>query len=81
MHFNTIAVGEDYGQSGVTSYPVTFTAGSTMQSVTIAIIDDNVREGNQTFRVTIDPISMLGVVTGTPSTAVVTIIETDGKQI
>ena len=80
MKFNPIVVGEDYGQTGVTSYPVTFTAGTTMQSITIAINDDDVREGNQTFRVTINPISMLGVITGTPNTAIVTIIETDGKQ-
>lgn len=76
---NVTIVGVDYGQSGVTSYPVTFTAGSTMESVTIPIINDNIIEGNETFRVTINPISMLGIVTGTPDTAVVTIIETTGK--
>ena len=76
----TRIVGVDYGQSGVTSYSVLFTAGSTVQSVTIGIIDDTIREGNETFRVTINPSSMLGVIIANPSTAVVTIIETTGKN-
>jgi len=82
MHnLRVIIVGIDYGQSGVTSYSVLFTAGTTVQSVTIPIINDNIREGNETFRVTIDPPSMLGVITGNPNTTVVTIIETTGKII
>lgn len=79
MSITIAVVGEDYGQSGVTMYPVTFAPGSTMQSITIQIINDNVREGDETFRVRIDPISMLGVVVGSPDMAVVTIIESTGK--
>ena len=71
----------DYGQSGMTSYPLTFTPGSTIQSITIPIIEDNVREGNEMFSVTIDPSLMLGVIVGTPNTAIVTIIETTGELI
>lgn len=71
----------DYGQSGVTSYPVMFTPGSTIRSITITIMNDNVREGNETFRVTVNPLSMLGVITGTPDSAVVTILETTGKVV
>ena len=65
----------------MTSYSVVFPPGSTMQSITIPIINDNVREGNETFRVAINPLSMLGVILGTPNTAVITIIETTGKDM
>lgn len=78
---NITPVGVDYGQSGVTSYPVTFTPGSTMQSIMIPIINDNVIEGNENFSVAINPLSMLGVIVGTPNTSIITIIETTGKVV
>lgn len=78
-YLTVIVAGVDYGQSGMTSYSVTFTPGSTMRFITIPIINDNIREGDETFRVTINPTSMTGILIGTPSTAVVTIIETTGK--
>lgn len=56
-----------------------FTSGSTIQSITIGINNDTVREGNETFRVTINPPSILGVITGDPNTAVVTILERSSK--
>ena len=78
---HNVVVDEDYGQAGVTSYSVVFPPGSTMQSITIPIINDNVREGNETFRVTINPLSTPGVILGANDTAVITIIETTGKIV
>ena len=78
---NIILAGVDYGQNGVTSYSVTFTPGSTMQSIMIPINNDNIREGNENFRVAINPLSMLGVIVGTPNTSIITIIETTGKVV
>ena len=76
-----IIAGVDYGQRGVTSYPVMFSPGSIMQSIMIPIINDNIREGNENFRVAIDPLSMLGVIIGTPNASIITIIETTGKIV
>lgn len=45
------AAGQDYtGESGT----VTFTAGTTQQQINIAILDDNVFEGNETFQVNLN---------------------------
>ena len=71
-------VGSDYGQNGVTTYDVQFPTGVSMQPVNIRIINDNVVEGDEMFRVTIDPSSVMGVVVGTPNEAVVTIVESTG---
>ena len=78
---NNIPVGIDYGQTGVTSYPVTFTPGSTMQSIIIPITNDNIIEGNENFSVAINPFSMLGVIVEAPNTSIITIIETTGKML
>ena len=80
-HLNIIPVDIDYGESGVTSYPVTFTPGSTMQSIMIPINNDNIIEGNENFSVAINPLSMLGVIVGAPNTSIITIIETTGKVV
>ena len=40
---HNVVVNEDYGRAGTTSYSVVFPPGSTMQSITIPIINDNVR--------------------------------------
>jgi len=45
----------DYGSG---PYTVQFTAGQTSASFTIAIIDDNVFEDDETFSLTIDPSSL-----------------------
>lgn len=60
---------------------MTFTPSSTMQSIMIPIINDNVIEGNENFSVAINPLSMLGVIVGTPNTSIITIIETTGKVV
>ena len=71
-------VGTDYGQNGITTYDVQFPTGSTMQSFNIRILNDDVIEGDEMFRVTIDTSLVMGVVVGTPNEAEVTIVESTG---
>jgi len=71
-------VDADYGQNGVSTYDVQFPTGTTMRSFNIRIVDDNVIEGDEMFRVAINPSSVMGVVVGIPNEAIVTIIESTG---
>jgi len=71
-------VDTDYGQNGETTYDVQFPTGATMRSFNIRIVDDNVIEGDEMFRVTINPPSVMGIVVGTPNEAEVTIVESTG---
>jgi len=54
---------------------LTFAAGETSKSFSVAIIDDSYAEGNETFRVALNNPS--GATLGTPSMATVTIIDND----
>ena len=61
---------------------VTFTPGVTTVIFNISIIDDNVTEGNEYFRLFINTETLpLGVLHGHPSSAVVTIIDDDDTEI
>ena len=59
---------------------VTIPAGKTSASFDVAIIDDNLMEGNKSFSVIIDQSSLPSSVTvGMPDQATVTIVDDDGK--
>ena len=59
---------------------VIFPAGQTRKSFNVMIIDDKMHERSETFRVTINEISVPhGVVLGSPRSSVVTIIDNDRK--
>ena len=60
----------------------TFAPGVTTVLFNISIIDDNVTEGNEYFRLFINTETLpLGVLLGHPSSAVVTIIDDDKTEI
>ena len=72
--YNFVVGGVDYNFEQT----VTFTAGVTTVLFNISIIDDNVIEGNEYFRVfIISDYLPLGVFRGHPSSALVTIIDDD----
>ena len=78
--FTTIA-GSDYGTSaGRQMYSVTFPVGSQSQSFSVNTLSDTVYEFNETFSLTIQPPSTLGLTTGSPVETEVTIIDTTGWQ-
>lgn len=54
---------------------LSFAAGETSKSFSVAIIDDSYAEGNETFRVSLNNPS--GAILGSPSIATVTIIDND----
>jgi VCBS repeat-containing protein len=69
----TATAGQDYTASNGT---LTFASGETSKSFTVALIDDIIFEGNETFSIALSNITG-GASPGTPATAVVTIIEND----
>ena len=69
----------DYGPQQ--SYTVTIPAGSVRQTFSIDIVDDNNQEPAETFSMNITSVGTNGVAIGTPSRAVVTIVDTTGKYI
>ena len=61
-------------------YTVIFPAGQTTATVSIPVNDDDILEINEDFMVTIDASSIPGSVRlGTPSEAIVTIVDDDCK--
>ncbi len=61
----------------VTIGTLSFAAGETSKSLSVAIIDDSYAEGNELFRVTLSDPS--GTTLGTPSLATVAIVDTVGS--
>ena len=62
------------------SYTVTFPAGVTIASLDVPINDDNILEGNEIFKFTIDLSSLPSHVTaGNPLQATVTVADDDRK--
>ena len=62
-------------------YIVTFPAGVTSASFNVQIKDDNILEGNEIFKFTIDLSSLPGDVTASnPLQATVTVVDDDCKQ-
>ena len=77
MCYNIIGEGIDYSSG---PYNVTFPARSTNASLDIAINDDGILEGDETFSVYIVPFTNENIV-GVPDTAIITILDTTGKEI
>ena len=72
--------GEDFERLPGDFAEVIFPAGKTRASFQVTINDDDMHERSETFRVTINSISVPhGVVLGSPRSSVVTIIDNDGK--
>ena len=73
--------GSDYGTSAdVQMYSVTFPAGSVLQSFSVNTLSDDIYEFDETFRLTIQQPSMLGITRSNPTQTEVTIIDTTGNQ-
>ncbi len=81
-----IALGEDYEASD----PLTATflaAGGNVSCVDITILDDDAFEGNHTFMVRVDSVTLLSGITeellrpGSASPAAVTIQDNDGMEV
>ena len=71
--------GQDYTGG---NYSVIFPAGSTKESVSIPITDDDIFETDETFSLTLvipQPAQDIGVMRGDPFMATVTIIDDDGE--
>ena len=71
--------GEDYTGG---DYPVIFPAGSTKESFSIPITDDDIFETDETFFLTLvipPPAQVIGVMRGDPFMATVTIINDEGE--
>ena len=67
---------DDFGSS---SQPLTFTSSNTQRTVFIPITNDNVNEGLEEFFANLMVMSVNGNVAVDPSSAVVMIIDDDGK--
>lgn len=76
MCYNILGEGVDYSSG---PYIVTFPIGSTNASLDIAINDDGILEGDETFSVYIVPFTNENIV-GVPDTAIITIVDTTGKE-
>ena len=72
----TCAAGIDYINTGGT---VSFATGQASQTFTVAICNDTILEGNETFNVTLSAPTG-GATIGTPATAVVTILDDEVAQ-
>ncbi len=79
-------LGEDYEASD----PLTttfLTAGSNVSCVNITIVDDDAFEGNHTFMVNVDSVTLLSgeaedlLMPGSVSSAAVTIQDNDGMEV
>ncbi len=68
--------GDDYS---TISRIVTFSPGTTSVSVPVNLMEDDVQEESEDFTATIS--SPNGATLGTPTTATVTIMEDDGRQL
>ena len=63
-------------------YNVILPSGNTTVSFEIKIFNDNILEGNETFNITINAISLPACVNrGNPYEATVTIVDDDGNSI
>ena len=76
----TAVAGEDYTALAGAAAMVTFAANATgaalMQTVEVAITDDNVSEGNETFTLSFGPGSLpTGLTAGTPDSVTVTVVD------
>ena len=71
-------VGTDFNS---TMQTVKLSAGSNISSVNISVKDDNIVEGNETFRMHLAILSSLGpgIITGTITSATATIIDTSSE--
>ena len=75
----------DVTASGFSDYTglagtITFAAGESSKNVSIAIINDTISEGNETFNLILSGASNAGL--GTPTVATITIIDNDkGRRI
>jgi len=77
--FNTGGI--DYGSKPLSYIPVVFSAGVTSISFDVQIINDDILEQSETFRVSIEPISLpYGITLGSTESAVVTIQDDDGMH-
>ena len=65
--------GSDYDDRQID--PVTFPVGTVTQSFSISTLSDNVYEFNETFSLSIQPSSTLGLALGNPRETQVTIID------
>ena len=72
----TATAGSDFTS---TSAMLTFGGGETSKTFTVPITNDSVPEGNETFNVTLSSTTGGGSV-GTPSSAVITIVDVAGQQ-
>ena len=70
--------GDDDYSSG--PYNTTFTAGTTNNSFTVTLRDDNTFEDNENFVVTITSLPNI-ITAGSPRQATVTIVDDDGNKI
>ena len=71
------SAGQDY--TAVTG-TLTFAAGQNLATFTVPILDDSLVEGNETFNITLsNPTD--GLLLGTPTTAVVTIVDNDSQVL
>ena len=68
-------IGEDYNSG---TFTVKFNAGITRAPFNVAINEDNISEGNESFNLTIDPSLPDKVTTTNPDQATVTIVDNDG---
>ena len=77
-----LTAGDDFERLSGDYAEVIFPAGKTRATFDVIIVKDNLYERSETFRVTINAISVpYGVVLGSPRSAVVTILDDDGKHI
>ena len=68
-------IGEDYNSG---TFTVEFSAGITRAPFSVAIKEDNILEGNESFNLTINPSLPNKVNVTNPDQATVTIVDNDG---
>ena len=78
IQYNILTDGEDYNGGRMI---VNISAGVLTQSFTIDIIDNDVVECDEVFRVTIESVTTCGVTTGDVISSNVTIMDDDGEWI
>jgi len=78
LTYDITGEGLDYNSG---PYTVTFPAGQTIVLFNIPIISDDILEGNESFTITIDPLSLTSssITAVDPDQATVTIVDDDGK--
>ena len=76
-----LAIGDDFVRLPGDYAEVIIPAGQIRAAFAVTIVDDNLFERSETFRVTINETSVpQGVVLGSPRSAVVTILDNDGNN-